>query len=102
MFLIWFVLEIMKIDSELKEKVILFKYKINVCMYLSNFSNYKARFSMPHYETQESMFYSWEFGRVHFIAVNTEAYYYLNYGIKPLFTLHKWLKKDLEVRIKNY
>ncbi|KAL7632302.1 UNVERIFIED_CONTAM: hypothetical protein RMT77_017407 [Armadillidium vulgare] len=63
-----------------------------------NFSNYKARFSMPNYEETESMFFTWNAGRVHFISLNTEAYYFLNYGIKPLYNVHKWLLQDLKVR----
>ncbi|XP_068243016.1 acid phosphatase type 7-like [Palaemon carinicauda] len=60
-----------------------------------NFSNYKARFTMPNYEVTENMFYSWNAGPVHFIAVNTEAYYYLQYGIEPLYYMWQWLYNDL-------
>lgn len=43
-----------------------------LCIF-SNFSNYKARFSMP--GGTESLFYSFNMGRVHFIAFSTEFYY---------------------------
>jgi hypothetical protein len=45
----------------------------------------------------ESMFYSWNVGPVHFIAVSTEFYYYLQYGIKPLIEQFEWLQQDLLV-----
>lgn len=63
----------------------------------SNFSNYRARFSMPNYQDTESFFYSWNMGPVHFISVNTEAYYFLEYGLKPLSRQYEWLINDLEV-----
>ncbi|KAK3881900.1 hypothetical protein Pcinc_013699 [Petrolisthes cinctipes] len=62
-----------------------------------NFSNYRARFSMPGYLDTESLFYSWNIGPVHMIAINTEAYYFLNYGLKPLSRQYEWLLDDLEV-----
>ncbi|KAJ2937494.1 hypothetical protein O0L34_g17538 [Tuta absoluta] len=62
----------------------------------SNFAQYKSRFSMPSHQKQESMFYSWDIGPVHFVGVNTEAYYFLNYGLKPLFDQYEWLKEDLQ------
>merc|ERR1712002_1245430 len=35
-------------------------------------------------------------GPVHFIAVNTEAYYYTNYGLYPLVRLWQWPVNDLK------
>ncbi|XP_026332505.1 acid phosphatase type 7 isoform X1 [Hyposmocoma kahamanoa] len=60
-----------------------------------NFSNYKERFSMPGMGSFSSMFYSWDVGPVHFVAINTEAYYFLNYGLGPLVNQYEWLKRDL-------
>ncbi|CAL4149645.1 unnamed protein product, partial [Meganyctiphanes norvegica] len=65
-----------------------------------NFSNYRARFSMPNYESMESLFYSWNMGPVHFIAVHTDAYYFLNFGTKLLHNLYEWLINDLEEATK--
>ncbi|XP_066979336.1 acid phosphatase type 7-like isoform X2 [Macrobrachium rosenbergii] len=65
-----------------------------------NFSNYKARFVMPNYDVSESMFYSWNFSFVHFISINTEAYYYLEYGQQPLSNQWQWLIGDLEQATK--
>jgi len=59
-----------------------------------NFSNYKARFNMP--GDEEKMFYSFDIGPVHFVAVSTEFYYYLEYGMEPLMNQYYWLKQDLE------
>lgn len=59
----------------------------------SNFSNYRARFSMPH--NTESIMYSFNLGPVHFIGFTTEVYYFMNYGIKTLVSQYEWLEKDL-------
>lgn len=65
-----------------------------------NFSNYRNRFSMPHMNETENLFYSWDLGPVHFIAINTEAYYFLSYGAAPLINQYQWLEKDLEKATK--
>ncbi|XP_017963624.1 acid phosphatase type 7 isoform X2 [Drosophila navojoa] len=59
-----------------------------------NFSNYRARFSMP--GGTENLFYSFDLGPVHFIGISTEVYYFLNYGLKTLVFQYEWLKRDLE------
>ncbi|KAJ8687861.1 hypothetical protein QAD02_023656 [Eretmocerus hayati] len=58
-----------------------------------NFSNYRARFSMP--GDSEGLFYSFNVGPVHFVAIETEAYYFLNYGLKQLVKQFEWLDHDL-------
>ncbi|ALC48861.1 CG1637, partial [Drosophila busckii] len=58
-----------------------------------NFSNYRARFSMP--GGTENLFYSFDLGPVHFIGISTEVYYFLNYGLKTLVFQYEWLKQDL-------
>jgi len=52
---------------------------------------------MPGYKVSESLFYSWNIGPVHFISVNTEAYYFMGYGVKPLSNQYQWLIDDLKV-----
>ncbi|CAD6208214.1 GSCOCG00010467001-RA-CDS [Cotesia congregata] len=59
-----------------------------------NFSNYRARFSMP--GNSEGLWYSFNMGPVHFIAIETEAYYFMNYGIKQLVKQYEWLDQDLK------
>jgi len=61
---------------------------------LYNFSNYKNRFTMPH--SEDSMFYSFDIGPVHFISISTEFYFFLNYGIKQILNQYKWLENDLK------
>lgn len=59
-----------------------------------NFSNYRARFSMP--GGTENLMYSFNLGPVHFIGFSTEVYYFMNYGLKTLINQYEWLRRDLE------
>ncbi|XP_066598321.1 acid phosphatase type 7 [Prorops nasuta] len=59
-----------------------------------NFSNYRARFTMP--GGTEGLWYSFNVGPVHFIAIDTEAYYFMNYGLKQLVKQFSWLEQDLK------
>jgi len=45
----------------------------------------------------EDMFFSFDIGPVHFVAINTEYYYYLNYGLKMVGRQYKWIEEDLKV-----
>ncbi|OAD52984.1 Iron/zinc purple acid phosphatase-like protein [Eufriesea mexicana] len=58
-----------------------------------NFSNYRSRFTMP--GDSEGLWYSFNIGPIHFIAIETEAYYFMNYGIKQVVKQYQWLEKDL-------
>ncbi|KAA3680468.1 acid phosphatase type 7 [Paragonimus westermani] len=60
-----------------------------------NFSNYKARFSMPGGDG-ESQFYSFNLGPAHIIGFSSEVYYYLYHGWRPVVNQYEWLQKDLE------
>lgn len=60
---------------------------------ISNFSHYRARFSMP--GNAENLFYSFNLGAAHFIGISTEVYYFLNYGLKSLVMQYSWLQNDL-------
>lgn len=44
----------------------------------------------------EGLWYSFNVGPVHFVAIETEAYYFMNYGIKQLIKQYEWLDKDLQ------
>ncbi|XP_046665735.1 acid phosphatase type 7 isoform X2 [Homalodisca vitripennis] len=63
-----------------------------------NFSHYSERFSMP--RTKDNMFYSFNLGPAHFIGFSTEAYYFLNYGIKQVVLQYQWLEDDLKEATK--
>jgi len=63
-----------------------------------NFSHYSQRFSMP--RTQDNMFYSFNLGPAHFIGFSTEAYYFLQYGIKQVVFQYQWLEDDLKEATK--
>jgi len=43
----------------------------------------------------EGLWYSFDIGPVHFVAIETEAYYFMNYGIKQLIKQYEWLDNDL-------
>ncbi|VDP72954.1 unnamed protein product [Echinostoma caproni] len=60
-----------------------------------NFSNYRARFSMPGGDGQ-GQFYSFNLGPAHIIAFSTEFYYYVYYGWQQLYNQFEWLKNDLQ------
>ncbi|XP_064624193.1 acid phosphatase type 7-like isoform X2 [Lineus longissimus] len=63
-----------------------------------NFSNYKSRFTMPPAGGDgQNMWYSFNVGPIHFIAWDTEAYYYngAGYGTAQIFNQFKWLEQDL-------
>ncbi|XP_036339037.1 acid phosphatase type 7 isoform X2 [Rhagoletis pomonella] len=59
-----------------------------------NFSNYRARFSMP--GGTENLFYSFDLGPIHFVTFSTELYYFLHYGLKSLIFQYEWLMRDLK------
>lgn len=43
----------------------------------------------------EGLWYSFNMGPVHFVAIETEAYYFMNYGLKQLVKQYEWLDNDL-------
>lgn len=47
----------------------------------------------------EGLFYSFNVGPIHFIAISTEVYYFFNYGIKQMIKQYEWLEKDLKVSV---
>ncbi|CAH1784387.1 unnamed protein product [Owenia fusiformis] len=61
-----------------------------------NFSNYKQRFKMPGGDG-ENLWYSFNVGLAHIVAISTEVYFYTNYGTKQIQEQYKWLQRDLEV-----
>lgn len=64
-----------------------------------NFSNYKARFSMPGHA--QSLFYSFDLGPAHFVGVHSEVYYQVQYGLKLVVEQFVWLKEDLRKANEN-
>lgn len=69
----------------------------------SNYSHYKERFTMPSRDKYQNMFYSFNLGPVHFVSINTGAYYDCskspnndtNAVINQILTQYNWLKRDL-------
>lgn len=66
-----------------------------------NFTHFKNRFAMPNPEA-ENFFYSFNLGPVHFISLNTEAYFWQKeYGYNQMVAQYNWLEKDLKEAVKN-
>ncbi|XP_014257368.1 acid phosphatase type 7-like [Cimex lectularius] len=59
-----------------------------------NFSHFRERFSMP--GQSENLYYSFNLGPIHFVSLNTEAYYFVKYGMKLLVKQYEWLVNDLK------
>eukprot|EP01006_Ploeotia_vitrea_P060228 TRINITY_DN75531_c0_g1_i1.p1 TRINITY_DN75531_c0_g1~~TRINITY_DN75531_c0_g1_i1.p1 ORF type:complete len:491 (-),score=280.17 TRINITY_DN75531_c0_g1_i1:250-1722(-) len=63
--------------------------------YAYNFSNYRNRFSMPGKgKESESLYFSWNHGRVHWVSISTEAYFF-NESLPTLAPMWQWLQDDL-------
>jgi len=60
-----------------------------------DFLQYRSRFSMPNYTTTESLYYSFDLGPVHFVAVSTELYYFLD-QFERVKAQYEWLDADLK------
>ncbi len=67
-----------------------------------NFSNYKARFSMPNHDDVNSIggdnnhFFSVDIGNVHLVSFSTEFYYFIQYGLLQMPRQYDWLVNDLK------
>nr|XP_056703625.1 acid phosphatase type 7 [Euleptes europaea] len=59
-----------------------------------NFSNYRARFTMP--GDTESLWYSWDVGPAHIVSFSTEVYFFLKYGKHLVAEQFQWLETDLQ------
>ncbi|XP_044523339.1 acid phosphatase type 7 [Gracilinanus agilis] len=64
-----------------------------------NFSNYRARFSMP--GDTEGLWYSWDLGPAHIISFSTEVYFFLHYGRHLIQKQFRWLERDLQKANEN-
>jgi len=60
-----------------------------------DFHQYRKRFSMPNYQQTESLYHSFNIGPVHFIAVDTEYYYYDD-QLQRVQKQIEWLESDLK------
>jgi len=63
--------------------------------YHYNFSNYKNRFTMPGGDG-EGMFYSYDLGKAHIISINSEVFYWAQYGWDRIKTQYNWVVADLK------
>lgn len=64
-----------------------------------NFSHYVNRYTMPN--SDHNLFYSFDLGDAHFIAISTEFYFYTNYGWQQISNQWQWLMKDLKNAAEN-
>ena len=60
--------------------------------------DYSSRFLMPinSFEKNE-VHYSFNYGPIHFISVNTEVYYHRKVSIEKVASMYFWLRRDLEL-----
>ncbi|XP_022082974.1 acid phosphatase type 7-like [Acanthaster planci] len=61
-----------------------------------NFSHYKNRFTMPSYEANQNLWYSWNIGPVHFVMFSTEVYFFTEDSKQTKVNQLKWLEEDLK------
>jgi len=62
----------------------------------SDFHQYRNRFSMPDYANTENLYFSFNVGPVHFVAVSTEVYYYGPQILSRVVKQWLWLQQDLK------
>jgi len=66
-----------------------------------DFANYENRFSiMPYIQSNSSnvLWHSFDVGQTHFVAIDTEAYFFQNFNIQYHY---EWLENDLKKANKN-
>ncbi|XP_038077012.1 acid phosphatase type 7-like [Patiria miniata] len=61
-----------------------------------NFSHYKNRFTMPSYDSNQNLWYSWNIGPVHFVIFSTEVYFFTDDSKQTKVNQLKWLEEDLK------
>ncbi|XP_071789353.1 acid phosphatase type 7-like isoform X1 [Asterias amurensis] len=61
-----------------------------------NFSHYKNRFTMPMYEDNQNLWYSWNLGSAHIISFSTEVYFFPQFSKETQSNQLKWLEADLQ------
>uniref|UniRef100_A0A9J2PIR3 Purple acid phosphatase n=2 Tax=Ascaris TaxID=6251 RepID=A0A9J2PIR3_ASCLU len=64
-----------------------------------NFSHFVNRYTMPN--SDHNLFYSFDLGIAHFIAISTEFYYYTVYGWEQIANQWNWLNEDLKAASDN-
>lgn len=67
---------------------------------IGTFHSYKNRFSMPEWQSNENMFFSFDVGPVHFVAYNTECYLD-GIDIPFIEAAYWWLEADLKTAAAN-
>lgn len=75
----------------------------NTSLSQKNFTAYRERFHMPYTQSgsQTNMFYSFDYGLVHFINIDTENYPQGPESGNPFGDQATWLRKDLEAATAN-
>uniref|UniRef100_W6NBU1 Purple acid phosphatase n=1 Tax=Haemonchus contortus TaxID=6289 RepID=W6NBU1_HAECO len=67
-----------------------------------NFTDYQERFWMPDNGYDDSQFYSFDIGPIHWVGISAEYYgYYYAYGMGPVLAQYEWLKNDLKLATAN-
>ena len=69
-----------------------------------NFSHYRNRFTMPNVASGSptNLYFSFNVGPVHFIALDVERYFFYNYyNMTHLAMQYEWLERDLQQAQRN-
>eukprot|EP01089_Gocevia_fonbrunei_P017908 TRINITY_DN595_c0_g1_i1.p1 TRINITY_DN595_c0_g1~~TRINITY_DN595_c0_g1_i1.p1 ORF type:complete len:441 (+),score=95.33 TRINITY_DN595_c0_g1_i1:79-1401(+) len=91
-----FLNEIQKIAAHLPYQVCPGNHEAD---FLDTFLNYKQRFTMPSYKTNENMYFSFDVGFVHFVSISSEHYF----GLEEIYIAEQyaWVEKDLRKANEN-
>ena len=67
-----------------------------------NYKEYRYRFPMPlNSNKRTELHYSFNYGPIHFISLNTEVYYHKDKSIIDIASMYFWLRNDLELVDRN-
>lgn len=61
-----------------------------------NFSHYRKRFTMPHADQYENLYYSFDLGPAHIVSYNTEVFFWPDlFSQQHMRQQYEWLEADL-------
>ena len=81
-------------------------YEINLAHYIESFRGMPSNavpteFNTSNGKTTNSLYFSWDHGLVHYVAISTELWFGVTDNSTTLLTFLDWVKKDLEAANNN-